>query len=35
MKLEYTRIGDYEIPNLTLKNQNNGEINKYGRLRLH
>lgn len=35
MKLEYTRIGDYELPNLTLKNQINGEINKYGRLRLH
>lgn len=35
MELKYTKIGDYELPNLTLKSQINGEINKYGRLRLH
>lgn len=35
MKIEYTKIGDYELPNLTLKSQNNGAINKYGRLRLN
>lgn len=35
MKLKYTRIGDYEIPNLILKKQNTKTINKYGRLRLH
>ncbi|MGX8851703.1 TnpV protein [Amedibacillus sp. YH-ame10] len=35
MKLEYTRIGDYELPNLTLKKQSNKDINKYGRLRLN
>lgn len=35
MKLKYTRIGDYELPNLTLNSQNSIEINKYGRLRLN
>lgn len=35
MKIEYTRIGDYELPGLELNNTNNGEINKYGRLRLN
>ncbi len=35
MEIEYTRIGDYELPNLTLENQNTEAINKYGRLRLH
>ena len=34
MKLNYTKVGDYLLPNLTIKNQNNGRINKYGRLRL-
>ncbi len=35
MKIEYTRVGDYELPNLTLKSQNIVTINKYGRLRLN
>lgn len=35
MKLNYTKVGDYLLPNLTIKNQNYKEINKYGRLRLH
>lgn len=35
MKIDYTRIGDYELPNLTLNNKTNGEINKYGSLRLN
>ena len=34
MKLKYTRIGDYELPNLTLNNNEKGTINKYGMLRL-
>lgn len=34
MKLIYTKVGDYLLPNLTIKNQNYGEINKYGYLRL-
>ena len=35
MKLKYTRIGDYELPNLTLKDNKKGTINKYGMLRLN
>src|SRR5574344_1610652 len=35
MKIEYTRIGDYELPNLELNNITSGEINRYGRLRLN
>jgi len=35
MKLNYTKIGDYLLPNLTIKNQNYVEINKYGYLRLN
>ena len=35
MKIEYTKIGDYELPNLELNNITNGEINRYGRLRLN
>lgn len=35
MKLNYTKVGGYLLPNLTIKNQNYKEINKYGRLRLH
>lgn len=35
MKLNYTKIGDYLLPNLTIKNQNYGKINKYGYLRLN
>ena len=34
MKLNYTKVGNYLLPNLTIKNQNYGEINKYGYLRL-
>lgn len=34
MKINYTKNGDYLLPNLTIENQNNGIINKYGRLRL-
>ena len=34
MKLSYTKIGDYLLPNITIKNQNYGRINKYGYLRL-
>ena len=35
MKLKYTRTGDYELPNLTLKDNKKGTINKYGMLRLN
>lgn len=35
MRLNYTKIGDYYLPNLTLNNTNNKKINKYGYLRLH
>ncbi len=35
MKLNYTKVGNYLLPNLTIKNQNYGEINKYGYLRLN
>lgn len=35
MRLNYTKVGDYYLPNLTIKNQNYEEINKYGRLRLN
>lgn len=34
MELNYTKIGDYLLPNLTIKTQNYEKINKYGRLRL-
>ena len=34
MKLKYTKIGDYKLPNLTLKDNKKGTINKYGMLRL-
>lgn len=34
MKLNYTKVGDYLLPNLTIKNQNDERINKYGYLRL-
>lgn len=33
MKLNYTKVGDYILPNLTVKEQK-GVINKYGYLRL-
>jgi len=35
MKLNYTKVGDYLLPNLTIKNQTYEEINKYGYLRLN
>ena len=35
MKLNYTKIGDYYLPNLTVKNAKSEQINKYGMLRLH
>ncbi len=34
MELNYTKVGDYLLPNLTIKIQNYGKINKYGYLRL-
>ena len=34
MKIEYTKQGDYLLPNLTLKETKKGHINKYGRIRL-
>lgn len=30
MELNYTKVGDYLLPNLTIEKQNNEEINKYG-----
>ena len=35
MNLSYTKIGNYLLPNLTIKNKSYGEINKYSYLRLH
>ena len=35
MELNYTRTGDYELPNLTLNDNKKGTINKYGMLRLN
>ena len=35
MELNYTKVGDYLLPNLTIKKQNYGGINKYGYLRLN
>lgn len=35
MKINYTRIGDYELPNLTINSKTIGEINRYGILRLN
>ena len=34
MNIEYTKIGDYLLPNLTIKEQYYKQINKYGYLRL-
>lgn len=34
MELKYTKIGDYELSNLTLNDNKKGTINKYGMLRL-
>ena len=33
MKLSYTMVGDFQIPNLVLDNQPPGSIDKYGRMR--
>ena len=35
MNIEYTKVGDYLLPNLVIENQNYEEINKYGLLRLN
>lgn len=35
MNIDYKKIGDYLLPNLVIENQNYGEINKYGLLRLN
>ena len=35
MNIEYVKKGDYLLPNLVISNQNYGEINKYGLLRLN
>lgn len=34
MNIKYLKQGDYLLPNLVIENQNYGEINKYGLLRL-
>lgn len=35
MNIEYKKIGDYLLPNLVIENENYGDINKYGLLRLN
>lgn len=35
MNIKYVKQGDYLLPNLMIENQNYGEINKYGLLRLN
>lgn len=35
MKLNYAKIGDYLLPDLIIKEQNEKQINKYGRLKLN
>ena len=35
MKLTYIKVGDYLLPNLTIKKQNYKKINKYGLLKLN
>lgn len=35
MNIQYVKQGDYLLPNLVIENQNYGEINKYGYLRLN
>ena len=35
MNIEYKKFEDYLLPNLVMKNEKNGEINKYGLLRLN
>ena len=34
MNIDYKKVGNYLLPNLVIENQNYGEINKYGLLRL-
>ena len=34
MNISYTKVGDYLLPTLTIKKQNNEKMNKYGYLRL-
>ena len=34
MNIEYTKVGDYLLPNLVIDNKNYEQINKYGLLRL-
>ena len=34
MNIEYTKVGDYLLPNLIIYNKNYEQINKYGYLRL-
>ena len=33
MELTYTRVGDFQLPNLVLDSQPSGSIGKYGRMR--
>lgn len=35
MNIDYKKVGDYLLPNLAIENQNYGEINEYGYLRLN
>ncbi len=35
MNIDYRKVEDYLLPNLVIENQNYGEINKYGYLRLN
>lgn len=35
MRINYTKTGNYLLPNLTIKEQNDKQINKYGRLKLN
>ncbi len=35
MDLNYIKVGDYLLQNLTIEKQNNEKMNKYGYLRLH
>ena len=33
-KITYTQVGDYQLPNLKLKDNNDKPLNKYGLLKL-
>ncbi len=35
MRINYIKIGDYLLPDLIIKEQNEKQINKYGRLKLN